>query len=106
MKYVQITEQDRAILKMCTIRTAVGKSSLEDVRALVKAQDTLRTDEIHDRMEECSKDVQEYALEDAQYAAVKRVLESGQEHLPNIVARELVRCHDHLSAAKDAPAAK
>ena len=105
MKIVWLSEQDRAVIRTCLQVVAMGKSSLDDLRALLKAEDAIDIDKVplKDIMSMATEPVA-YNLEDAWLAALKRVLEEGRERLLKGVAREYVRCYDRFEAAKDVEA--
>ena len=107
MKSVWLSEQDRAVIRVCLQMTAIGESSLADLRSLLKAEDAIALDAIvvKDVLLMAAEPV-EYKLEDAWVRALQSVLEDGRTRLLKSVAREYVRCVDRFEAAKDVEAAK
>jgi len=102
MKSVWLSDQDRAIIKTCLQVVVMGKSSLDDLRALLKAEDAIAIDAVPAKdLLSMSSVPSEYKLEDAWIAALKHVLDESRERLLKNVAREYVRCYDHFEAAKD-----
>ena len=103
MKKVQLSEKDRAILKGCAIGSSIGKSSIADLRALLKANEKLSIDSASNDIDQADGAVAEYLLEDAELAAIKTMYEEGRAGLrkTHVVVAAVVACIDHIEAAQD-----
>jgi hypothetical protein len=106
MKTVHISERDRAILKGCCVASVQGKTSIDDMQALYDANQKIKTNSAPVDIETTSEVPNEYNLEDAQLAALKRVFAEGRPNLRNSdpVVKGCLDLHAHLEAAKDKPA--
>ena len=105
MKIVFLSEKDRAILKGCAIASVVGKSSIDETRALFNANDKIEISTAIQDIEKASAERKQYQLDDAEVKALKGMFLTGKESLRQSqpVLEAMLNCHDHLEDAKPMP---
>jgi hypothetical protein len=98
MKAVNLSERDRALLKVCANQ---GKGRDEDLFAYIKAGEKLKLSSIPGILTECDREkVERYELEDAEFAFVQKLFKSIADW-PYAWAEDYVALKGRLEAAED-----
>ena len=105
MKIVQLSQQDRAIIRACIESQAIGKATMTEIRTSLKLQDAINIDDLpRGDILKMEPGVVDFKLEEAEYEALKTVVNGdGKMNLSGLVMRQYVNCVDHVEVAKDAP---
>jgi hypothetical protein len=105
MKIVQLSEQDRAIIRAIIESTAIGKATISDLKNIMKAEDAIRMDVVpRGDIRDFNDNPDTWEVEDAQYDALKAAVEGdGKMNLSKLVMRQYVACVEHIEVAKETP---
>ena len=105
MRIVQLSEQDRGIIRACSDYMPLGKNALSDMRSMIKAQDAIKIDDVpKGDPREYDAGVNEYQMEEAEWEALKKIVNGeGKQNLAGAMMKLYVACVDHIEVAKEAP---